>query len=88
MDTFSNFICRILTKCKTKHQDRMSLDYIARMENITCKVSGKILILIRNGKPTSLQNVSKKLNMGFRTLQRKLELEDTSFKELLTDARR
>jgi len=69
--------------------DKVVMDYLARIDkdSITLKVQSHIIDLLPNGAPRQ-DNIAESLNMSLRKLQRKLQDENTNFKELLEDTRR
>ncbi len=69
--------------------DKVVMEYLARIDkdSITLKVRSHIIDHLPNGAPRQ-DNIAESLNMSLRKLQRKLQDEDTNFKELLEDTRR
>jgi AraC-like DNA-binding protein len=70
-------------------QDRLTEEYIARLSNdsLSLKAKHAIIAMLPSGDVTAVE-VADKLNMSVRNLQRKLNAEDTSFKDLLEEVRR
>jgi len=71
-----------------RQSDDALVRYLARLEKsgVAPRVQEAIVDALPNGAPTK-QLVARRLGMSPRTLQRHLAAEDTSFKELLNDAR-
>jgi len=71
-----------------RYQDSFSEGYIARFGNgsISMKVKREVLRSLPGGYPCE-ENVADALRMGVRNLQRRLEAENTSFRQLVTDIR-
>lgn len=71
-----------------RQNDAAVVRYLARLEKsgVTPRVQQAILDALPNGAP-SKQQVGRTLGMSPRNLQRHLAAEQTSFKELLNDAR-
>lgn len=69
-------------------QDRLTEDYLARLNNdsVSLKAKKSIIAMLPSGEVTALE-VADKLNMSVRNLQRKLNAEGTSFKDLLEEVR-
>ncbi len=69
--------------------DKVVMEYLARIDkdSITLKVRSHIIDHLPNGAPRQ-ENIAESLNMSLRKLQRKLQDEDTNYKELLEDTRR
>lgn len=74
-----------------KEQDRISAEYIAtfntNFNSTSTRVKNQILTMLENNEHPSLQGVAAKIGVGFRSMQRNLGDEGTSFKEILADAR-
>ncbi|GAA5317816.1 MAG: AraC family transcriptional regulator [Candidatus Pelagadaptatus aseana] len=70
-------------------QDRLTEDYIARLNNdsVSLKAKHAIIAMLPSGEVTAVE-VAEKLNMSVRNLQRKLNAENSSFKDLLEEVRR
>ena len=69
-------------------QDRLTDDYMARLKNdsVSLKAKKTIISMLPSGEVTAVE-VADKLNMSVRNLQRKLNAEDASFKDLLEEVR-
>ncbi len=71
-----------------RQNDEAVIRYLARLEKsgVTPRVQQAVLDALPNGAP-SKQRIARTLGMSPRNLQRHLAAEQTSFKELLNDAR-
>lgn len=69
--------------------DKVVMDYLAKVDqhSITLKVRSHIIDHLPNGAPKQ-ENIAESLNMSLRKLQRKLQDENTNYKDLLEDTRR
>ncbi len=69
--------------------DQAVVDYLARFDrnSITMQVRTKIIEGLHDGTPHQ-ESIAHSLNVSLRSLQRKLNNEDTSFKTLLETTRR
>lgn len=68
------------------HADRL-LEELPRVESLTTRVREELMSGLASGKAT-LAHVASQLHLSERTLARRLEDENTSFKPLLDDLRR
>ncbi|HED33196.1 MAG TPA: AraC family transcriptional regulator [Gammaproteobacteria bacterium] len=68
--------------------DQVVIGYLKSFdkENISIQVRSKIIEQLTNGVPQQNQ-ITSSLNLSLRSLQRKLNDENTSYKEILADAR-
>lgn len=66
--------------------DQTVIDYLARFDraSITMQVRSRIIEQLPDGRPRQ-ELIAEALHMSLRSLQRRLQDEDTSFKELLND---
>ena len=69
--------------------DQTVVDYLARCDNasITMQVRSKIIELLPDGRPGQ-EAIAASLHLSLRSLQRKLQNEDTSFTTLLNETQR
>lgn len=70
------------------HNEQLMLDYLTRLDkdDVVNRVRAKLVELQPMGEP-SRELVAEALNMSLRNLQRKLQQENTSYKDLLDDVR-
>ena len=70
------------------HNERLMLDYLTRLDkdDVVNRVRAKLVDLLSMGEP-SRELIAKELNMSVRNLQRKLQEQNTSYKDLLDDVR-
>lgn len=71
-----------------RSNDEVLVRYLARLEQsgVASRVQQAVLEALPNGAPAK-GTIARKLGMSARNLQRRLAAEDTSFKELLANAR-
>lgn len=71
-----------------RHNDEVMVRYLARLDagRVAHRVQQALLDALPDGAPTK-QRIARKLGMSPRNLQRHLGAEDTSFKDLLNEAR-
>ena len=71
------------------YQDSFSAEYVERFGNdsMAMAVRKELLRSLPGGKPCA-RSVANALNMSVRHLQRKLQIENSSFSAILTDARK
>ncbi len=69
--------------------DRVVIDYLNRFdrETLSMQVRARLIDLLPSGQPTQTQ-VANALHMSVRNLQRRLQGEGSSFKQLLEETRR
>jgi AraC-like DNA-binding protein len=69
--------------------DQAVVDYLARFDrdSLTMQVRSKIIERLHDGTPNQ-ETIAQSLNFSLRSLQRKLNSEDTNFKSLLESTRR
>jgi AraC-like DNA-binding protein len=69
--------------------DQVIIDYLARFDSaiLSMKVRSLLIDLLPDGKP-SQQGIAASLKLSVRTLQRTLQAEGTSFKQLLDETRK
>lgn len=69
--------------------DQIVIDYLARhdQKGLVAKAQARIIERLPSGRPNQV-DVAQSLNMSLRNFQRKLKLEDTSFKELVDTIRK
>jgi AraC-like DNA-binding protein len=69
--------------------DRVVIDYLNRFdrETLSMQVRARLIDLLPSGQPNQAQ-VAKSLHMSVRNLQRRLQGEGSSFKQLLEETRR
>jgi len=69
--------------------DQVVVDYLARFDHdsLTMQVRSKIIERLHDGTPNQ-ETIAQSLNVSLRSLQRKLNNEDTNYKTLLESTRR
>jgi AraC-like DNA-binding protein len=69
--------------------DQAVVDYLARFDrdSITMQVRARIIERLHDGAPNQ-ESIAQSLNVSLRSLQRKLNSEDTNYKTLLESTRR